>query len=253
MNILKHLGLVVYLSTLALVLLGSAIPSKEPIKERSGIAVVELFTSQGCSSCPAADANLSEIIDQNSDRNIFGLSFHVSYWNYLGWKDPYSKEEYTARQREYASHFRNSTIYTPQMVVNGTREFVGSDKALSKKILQRALLDQPKHTIDIDAQLLKNKVVITYTIEGTTTNSVLNVALVERDLKNTIPRGENRNKTLHHDNVVRSFTSLGISEKGEIDIKLPDGFNLKNGSIIAYVQNTTSMEITGASASIISQ
>src|SRR5579872_5297720 len=92
--------------------------------------VIELFTSQGCSSCPAADKNLAELIEEAEKKGlpVYGLSFHVDYWNYIGWKDPYSRSEYTARQREYSSFLNSETVYTPQMIVNGEVEFVGSDK-----------------------------------------------------------------------------------------------------------------------------
>ena len=89
---------------------------------QNGVNVVELFTSQGCSSCPPADALLAQIKD---DTNVIALSYHVDYWNYLGWKDPYSNKAYSAYQRSYAKEL-NSGVYTPQMVVNGSKEFVGS-------------------------------------------------------------------------------------------------------------------------------
>src|SRR5437899_2881738 len=102
--------------------------------------VVELFTSQGCSSCPAADKNLAEIIEkaEANGQQVIGLSFHVDYWNYIGWKDPYSKAEFTERQRKYALRMNSENIYTPQMIVNGESEFVGSDKNTSTKEIGKA-------------------------------------------------------------------------------------------------------------------
>ena len=93
------------------------------------IVVVELFTSEGCSSCPPADKLLSRIVDDANDHvEVLALSFHVDYWDYIGWKDPYAKSTFTQRQRAYARKFYSSQIYTPQMVVNGKHEFVGSDQ-----------------------------------------------------------------------------------------------------------------------------
>ncbi len=89
--------------------------------------VVELFTSQGCSSCPPADAFLTELARQR--RDILPLAFHVTYWDYLGWKDPFSLDVATARQRDYARHLGEDGVYTPQMVVDGVKEFVGSSRA----------------------------------------------------------------------------------------------------------------------------
>src|SRR5438445_2521237 len=95
--------------------------------------VIELFTSQGCSSCPVADKNLAEIIEkaETNGQQVYGLSFHVDYWNDIGWKDPYSKAEFTERQKKYASIRSFENIYTPQMIVNGETEFVGSDRKMS--------------------------------------------------------------------------------------------------------------------------
>ncbi|MEM9300009.1 MAG: DUF1223 domain-containing protein [Bacteroidota bacterium] len=236
------------LSVLALLFLGFSAPTNEISQSGSGIAVVELFTSQGCSSCPAADRNLSQIINEGGDNEIYGLSFHVSYWNYLGWKDPYSKVEFTERQRNYAASFQNSNVYTPQMVVNGTREFVGSNKSASEKIIADELNKAPKHEILIEAELVENKISLEYSVTGDRDNYVLNIALVERDVTTKVPRGENRNKILHHDNVVREFISKPISVKSEHHFILPNDFNLSKGSVIAYVQNRQTMEITGVEA-----
>ena len=101
--------------------------------ERSNLAfepivVLELFTSQGCSSCPSADKLLNEVRKEYNEENVFALSYHVSYWNYIGWKDPFSKEEYTEKQHAYAAKFRSRSVYTPQLVVNGKEHFVGSDQ-----------------------------------------------------------------------------------------------------------------------------
>src|SRR5436190_8037368 len=88
-------------------------------------AVVELFTSQGCSSCPPADALLGELARRG---DVVALGFHISYWDRLGWKDPLSSEASTARQRDYARRFHGGQVYTPQIVVDGTSEMVGSDR-----------------------------------------------------------------------------------------------------------------------------
>ncbi|MEM6525653.1 MAG: DUF1223 domain-containing protein, partial [Bacteroidota bacterium] len=121
----KSLRLAALLGSLLIIVLTSFNSlTDNPKVADHGVAVVELFTSQGCSSCPSADKNLSQLIKDKNDRKVFGLSFHVSYWNYLGWKDPYSKEAFTERQRKYAAKFANSSIYTPQMIVNGKEEFV---------------------------------------------------------------------------------------------------------------------------------
>jgi len=112
--------------------------------------LIELFTSEGCSSCPSADKNLEKIAAQAkaSGQNIYTLSYHVDYWDYLGWKDPYATKQFSDRQRAYASQFKSSRIYTPQMIVNGKTEFVGSNQKTSqqaitnKKLAVEKMLDE---------------------------------------------------------------------------------------------------------------
>merc|ERR1711974_381951 len=89
------------------------------------VVLLELFTSQGCSSCPSADRLLDKTLANH--KNVIGLSYHVDYWNYMGWKDPFSSKVYSNYQRAYGSKFKSSSIYTPQLVVNGSSHFTGSD------------------------------------------------------------------------------------------------------------------------------
>src|SRR5215831_17181987 len=105
-------------------------------------AVVELFTSEGCSSCPPADALLADLKSyaNGTDKNIYVLSFHVDYWNRLGWRDPFSDAAYSARQTQYDQHF-GSSVYTPQMIVNGKQQFVGSEKKTASEAIAAALKD----------------------------------------------------------------------------------------------------------------
>lgn len=220
---------------------------KSTVTSENGVAVVELFTSQGCSSCPSADKNLSELIKSNNDGKVFGLSFHVSYWNYLGWKDPYSKEDFTARQRKYASKFANGTIYTPQMIVNGTSEFVGSNQAKSKQVIRSALSKKVVHHIDVRLKVAGDQLQIEYDLQGEYDDYLVNLALVERNLRTKILRGENRHKTLNYDNVVRAFSTQQATASGLHELPIPADLNFSNASVILYTQRKSSLEITGAS------
>lgn len=206
--------------------------------------VIELFTSQGCSSCPAADKLLSNLM--SSDDHILALSFHVSYWNYLGWKDPYSKEEFTNRQRKYSRTMDLGRVYTPQMIVNGDDEFVGSNKNRAERSVQEALKKQSQHKVGISVKLDGNTVEGQYKLEGKTSGYVVNLALVERDVSNIVPRGENRGRTLHHDNVVRSFEVISAKSNGDFSFSLPSDIDLEKSSVIAYVQHGETLKITGA-------
>jgi hypothetical protein len=106
-----------------------------------GFAVVELFTSEGCSSCPPADEAVADIARQYKN-NVFILAYHVDYWNYLGWKDMFSNSAYSNRQKQYASLLNVSSVYTPQIIVNGKTEFVGSDKIKLEQTISKELNSQ---------------------------------------------------------------------------------------------------------------
>src|ERR1700744_6104626 len=103
---------------------------KVPVTDAGkGFAVIELFTSEGCSSCPPADALVARVQKESNDKPVYILAFHVDYWNRLGWKDVFSSAEYSERQNQYARWLKLSSVYTPQIVVNGRTEFVGSEEA----------------------------------------------------------------------------------------------------------------------------
>ncbi len=201
--------------------------------------VVELFTSQGCSSCPAADKNLTEILQQakKEGKEVFGLSFHVDYWNYIGWKDPYSTKEFTARQRKYGEEMNLRSIYTPQMIVNGRDEFVGSSKDEAEKIVGNALKQKPSYHIIIkDFQVTNNVLHLKYLLDKEPNGEVINVAIVEREVENYVSRGENSGRRLHHDNVVRSFVTNLAKRDQELRLQVP-AMNLEKASVILYIQN----------------
>ncbi len=212
--------------------------------------VIELFTSQGCSSCPAADKNLAEIIE-NAEKNgqqVYGLSFHVDYWNYIGWKDPYSKAEFTERQKKYASINNFESIYTPQMIVNGEIEFVGSDKRTSSNEVDKALQGKMQFQISFkEVKKLSQKFLISYSVNKNPKEETINVALVEKNVGNEVTSGENSGRKLTHRNVVRSFTTLPAQKEGVIEIDIPK--ETKNGALILFIQNKQ-WHITGATGKI---
>lgn len=241
-----------YTTVVLIILMAGLVSSFHPMDNtgadtsEKGFALIELFTSQGCSSCPAADRLLSELIREEGD-NVYGLSFHVSYWNYLGWKDPYSSDSHTERQREYARVFNNNRIYTPQMVVNGQEEFVGSGKALAENAIKKALGNVHQHTVDLKMERINDRLRLGYTIRGPLKERLLNIAIVEKDITTKVTRGENRSRTLHHDNVVRLFKTTAAKTAGELTLPVPEGLDPSNGAVIVYIQHEKTWEITGAS------
>ncbi len=215
--------------------------------QNKSIVVVELFTSEGCSSCPPADQLLSGIIDDPKDGlEILGLSFHVDYWDYIGWKDPYASKEYTLRQRVYGRKFRNSSIYTPQIVVNGKHEFVGSDKRKLGQILSLEKGNGFVSNLKLSGlELNGSNLKVTVSSEDIE-RSILNVAVVERQLSQKVTRGENRGRTLFHDNVVRAYKFRqfdGAANRFELD--LPLNLTIHNSSLIVYSQEEKSWHVNG--------
>ena len=208
--------------------------------------IVELFTSQGCSSCPAADKNLAEIVEraEKNGQEVLGLSFHVDYWNYIGWKDPYSKKEFTERQKMYASALNLESIYTPQMIVNGQAEFIGSDEEKCAREIKEALKQNGQYQIIVTG--IKNegkKILISYSLDKTPINSSVNIALVERNVSNDVTRGENAGRKLSHKNVVRSFATAVAQKSGNLELAIPA--SSKPDQLIIFLQNSE-WHITGA-------
>src|SRR5437764_11128579 len=122
--------------------------------------VVELFTSQGCSSCPLADALIHDIVNDPAMRGrVIPLAFHVDYWDSLGWRDPFSSKEWSERQVRYARTIHLSSAYTPQAVVNGTREFVGSSRAAMSAALEKASNEKPRGEVTLTARREGNSLI----------------------------------------------------------------------------------------------
>jgi hypothetical protein len=193
--------------------------------------VVELFTSEGCSSCPPADAYLSELSQQRSD--ILPLAFHVTYWNSLGWKDPFSLDVATQRQAEYGRRFGDGS-YTPEMVVDGTTAFVGSDRSSGETAIQKA-----KGADSTSAPLSAVRKGNAITVSVGAGSGSAQVILVGYDAQHTtaVGRGENGGRTLKESNIVRSFEPIGqwtgkpatfnpqipVGEKTAVLLEAPDG------------------------------
>lgn len=225
----------------------SQIPSKP-----SGVAVVELFTSQGCNSCPPADAALRQIASVADDNElpVYVLSFHVDYWNRLGWTDPYSDASYSARQRAYASASGSKRVYTPQMIVSGRTEFLGSDKSKAHEAITKALGRRSLSKVSLTVSKLSGSgnLGVSYEVNGSREGRLLNVAIVETPRANKVDRGENGGRTLQHVNVVRAFETVRLDDAaGQVELKLPEELDVEHAEVIAYVQDPKTLAITGAS------
>ena len=177
----------------------SAAAQDQAVDRPQSFAVVELFTSQGCSSCPPADHLLRQIAENNerTGTNVYPLSFHVDYWNRLGWKDPFSSAEYTKRQRAYASLMRERGVYTPQMIVGGTTGFVGSDGKKAKAAIMESRNDQRVGVLIAKSIPLPNhEFKVDVTAGEIDDGTLINFALVQTEATTQVPRGENANRKL---------------------------------------------------------
>lgn len=166
--------------------------------------VIELFTSQGCSSCPPADAVLSQMAGR---ADVLALGYHVDYWNYLGWEDTLSSAENTARQYAYAASLASRTVYTPQAVVNGGMHFNGANKAL----IENYIAENP---FWLDVAMVKQDDMISIKMDGSSDRNVgeANIVLVffKARVNVQITRGENKGRTITYANAVTGFRTMGM-------------------------------------------
>jgi len=182
-------------------------------------AVLELFTSQGCSSCPPADALMNQLVE---DRSLLALTFPVDYWDYLGWKDTFARPEYTQRQRGYAAGRHDRAVYTPQIVVNGREHVVGSNQAaIERTVASHERMDALPVDLDLD---IKGDVVVARvggSVAGVETKATL--WLVTYDLRRSVPiaRGENKGRTVVYSHVVRQVQAIGMWKGQSMTVELP--------------------------------
>ena len=191
-----------------------------PAQDAASPVVVELFTSQGCSSCPPADALLGEL-SKRSD--VLALGFHVDYWDYIGWKDPYASKLATRRQKQYAESFGLSFIYTPQMVVSGTFESVGSDRSAIEAALEKVKAHAPAHPNLTLERRADGGLLVHVGAAAAKQPATVWLACFDRQRSTAVPRGENAGSTLTNYHIVRHFESLGIWKGQLVDFSLgPD-------------------------------
>lgn len=215
--------------------------------DASNVAVLELFTSQGCSSCPPADKVLEKYA-LNQNPNIIALAFHVDYWNRLGWKDPFSKTEFSNRQREYAQKL-NSNVYTPQLVINGTKEIVGSDETGVERLVSEQVPGKTNLLLTITtASILENQLLVEYKTNITNENQVVNIALVKKKEVTNIKRGENSGLKQINYNIVYDFKSMPLNKKGNIKqiFDFKKEWSKSDFFVVAYIQNRDNFKIQKA-------
>jgi len=217
--------------------------------------VVELFTSEGCSSCPPADQLLSVLVTKQAVAGVtvIGLELHVDYWDSLGWKDPASLGGATSRQQSYSRIFGADRMYTPQMVVDGRDELVGSDQEAVRRAIDRAL-HRPHAKVEasgsVDGTTTGGTVVVT-DIPAAAAKEQLEatLALTENDVTTAVKRGENGGRTLHHDALVRQIVPLGRVISGEAlrwHVPIDATWQRDHLNAVVVVQSRKSLRIWGA-------
>jgi len=208
-------------------------------------AVLELFTSEGCSSCPSADNLLPELT--KLDPNVIALSFHVDYWNRLGWTDPFSNAAFSDRQREYGKQFKLESIYTPQLVVNGEYQLVGSNRNNATQTIKNALKEKATVQIKIgDVKKTVDKLSVSCETEGTDLNkNDLFAAFVQKQAVMNVKAGENSGAKLSHTNVVRSFIKKPAQQKLNFEMNVPRDVNDNNWELILFTREKIDLKITG--------
>ena len=217
---------------LTLVLL-AGLSSPTAATEAQPLVVVELFTSQGCSSCPPADSYLGELAQRP---DVLALSYHVDYWNYIGWTDPFASKMATQRQRDYARQLNLRYVYTPQMVINGTTEGVGSDRETIDPLVKAAAEGKaPRQHVTV-ARDAGGKLAVH--VDAGSTSEPATVWLVGFDRQHTtrVLRGENGGQTLREYQIVRSCEAIGTWRGQALDVTVAADKAAGDGGVAVVLQ-----------------
>ena len=254
----RHVGL----AAAAFLSLAHSVSSAPQVRAAAGApqrarvpVLVELFTSEGCSSCPPADAFLRRLIDEQpiDGVEVIALSEHVDYWNRLGWQDPFSSKEFSERQSAYARVRRSDRIYTPQLVIDGNAEVVGSDAAAAHRaILQAARAPHARLQLEA-ARGGTDRIAVRLEISDLQRKAGdALLALVEDGLATDVTRGENANRRLRHDGVVRAMHAIGdVRGQGAsltAEFPLEAAWAVERLRVVAFLQDSRTLRVTGAAA-----
>lgn len=224
--------------------------------------LVELFTAEGCSSCPPADDLLAKLESRQpvAGVDIIVLGEHVDYWDKLGWRDRFSSPQYTERQHDYGLRFKLDDIYTPQMVVDGTQQFVGNDAPHALRAIAHAG-QTPKIALVLAKPLVeghKVKIIVSTPASGPSSKADIYAAVVDVSDTTSVGGGENRGRELHHVAVVRSLQRIGRlenlnSKPIEATLTAPSDANPKNMSVVVFAQSAGPGQVIGVTSASVEQ
>jgi hypothetical protein len=249
----------------ALGLAWSSVPDRGPLLAQGGgsvtaaatssnLVLVELFTSEGCSSCPRADDLLAELAAEaeRAGTPIACVSYHVDYWDRLGWKDPFGDAAFTARQRRYAVALGEEGLYTPQLVVDGRLAMVGSDRARVREALTQALARPGRAEVRASvAPAGDGTLGVELALSSApSTRLVVNAALVERERRSRPTRGENAGHALRHAWVARAAAERALGPGGpgtsSLRLTIPGDLDRTRAAVVVWVADATDLAILGA-------
>lgn len=222
------------------------------IQENKNPIVLELFTSQGCSSCPPADALLKQIKNKYPS-DVIALSYHVDYWDYIGWKDPFSNQAHTKKQREYGRKFDQRSIYTPQMVINGKEHFVGSNSLmLYSKIKEYRIANQDNPVELCSVDLSDGTISFSYNTFENISDKRLRAVLVINERETQVKRGENRNRRLMNSNIVVAEKNIELNNYDrESFISIPDLVKNTDDLTLVVILEAQNHDILGAAQKVL--
>lgn len=215
----------------------------EPFASRLGTTpvIVELFTSQGCSSCPPADELMTRIShDESLKGKVIPVVFHVDYWDDGGWRDPFASHAWTQRQATYVQKLHAKDSYTPQAIVSGRKELVGSNGPALQSAIIEASHAQPGGTITLDAKRDGKSIVADVSGSGGPSNDIV-VAVVEYDIPTNVGAGENKGRTIVNDAIVRSLQRVKPGH-----VKLNADPSWQHLAVVAFLQDRDTLAITNA-------
>lgn len=231
-----------------------AAPQPPPTAPGRAPILIELFTSEGCSSCPSADTLLAQLAaaGEVEDTPVIALELHVDYWNYLGWRDPFSDAAHSRRQGQYVEWLRGRGPYTPQLVVAGRYDVLGSDATKARAAILQAA----------DATAAAPRIALQLSPDGTRLRAqvrdlprqpvALYAAVTESGLQTQVPRGENSGRTLRHGPIVRWLSAVGHSRGGDsaVDVALPIAPTWGRAAlqVVLFAQDQVNGHILGAAA-----
>ena len=243
-----------------LILSACDLRSETPASIGATPVVLELFTSQGCSSCPPADALLSTLArDPELHDRLIPLAFHVDYWNHLGWSDPFSSPRWSQRQQQYAEALA-SGVYTPQAVIGGTTQAVGSEEATVRRLIANASRAPAPASISIESMHVANGHAAIH-VRGNVRSAIranelrLVIVLFENDVTTQVGAGENSGRTLHNDRIVRLLddttpiaAASGTAIDRTLDLAVDPHWRIANLGVAAFIQDLRTHVIYAAAS-----